>query len=187
MKNLTSIRGVQTQLPVCLIVTEFPELEGLIRAALSPCFRFSETDAPSLTVTDHGSHITLSLPDKNTYEALERPFSADVLLDCAVRLTEHTSLRHFSEDPAHLSAVFSDRSVRLTETEFKLYSAIPKNGDFITAKALSEAVWDRFDRNLCTVYVSYLRQKLDSAFGYGTLITVRGKGYALRRPDTENE
>lgn len=127
--------------------------------------------------------ITVALPDGTDCVRVERPVTPDELKQAVGFFACGQGNLPYSADPATRSAVLGDISVSLTETEFRLYSAILENGDgFTTAKDLSLAVWGRYDRNLCSVYISYLRRKLDTAFGDGTLITARGKGYRLRSP-----
>ncbi len=171
-----------THLPRCLIKTKYPELDEFIRAVLDGIVDFSDVQDPSVIIEDHTDGISLASSD-HTMLFVERPFSPDVLVDTVKKLCIHCSERKFSADAENRLAILGDDSVTLTDTEFRLYSAILENGgEFISADELSMAVWGRHDRNLCTVYISYLRRKLNSAFGDGTLITASKKGYRLREP-----
>lgn len=189
MENIKYTKKESPDLQYCLVQTKYPELERMIHAILDDRFVFSNDGiAPVLLIvdgtsdgSDDGNSIVLFSSDKMRSETLLRPFSADDLISAAERVAWQTASSGFSADESRCLALLGDRSVKLTATEFRLYSAILEHGDgYISAKALSEAVWDKYDRNLCTVYISYLRHKLDSAFGDGTLITAHGKGYRLR-------
>lgn len=164
-------------LPTCRTDTGYPEFDGFVKAVLSSHFRFSDSGSPSLFISEENGSLLLRAGDECT--VLPRPFSAESLLDAAMTLILPRD--KFSVDAETSSAVLGGRSVRLTPTELRLFSAILENGNrFSSAEELSNAVWGRIDRNLCAVYISYLRKKLDAAFGEGTLFTVRSKGYRLR-------
>src|SRR3954452_18865333 len=79
------------------------------------------------------------------------------------------------------------RPVELTATEYRLLRYLmlhPRR--VLTRTQLLEHVWDYDfggDARVLETYVSYLRKKLD-AHGRPLIHTVRGVGYALRRPRT---
>ena len=53
----------------------------------------------------------------------------------------------------------------------------------MTREKLLEQVWDydyAGETNVVDVYIRYLRQKIDDAFGVKLIHTVRGVGYAFR-------
>ena len=182
MNKLHNTTGDKTPLLSCLIRTKYPELEAFIRASLEGISEFSP-DEPDIIIEDSAHGISLSAADGNTVFT-ERPFSPDLLADTVLKLCDRVSDLQFSADAENRLAILGDTSVSLTDTEFRLYSAIlKKGGRLISAAELSMEVWGRDDRNLCTVYLSYLRRKLNTAFGDGTLITVSKKGYRLRTPD----
>jgi two-component system OmpR family response regulator len=57
-------------------------------------------------------------------------------------------------------------------------------GDVISRYELLEHAWDMdYDNrsNVITVYIRYLREKIDRPFGRHALQTVHGSGYRLRR------
>src|SRR5258705_11300957 len=61
---------------------------------------------------------------------------------------------------------------------------LPKPGDVISRFELLEHAWDMgYDNrsNVITVYIRYLREKLDRPFGRESLETVHGAGYRLRK------
>ena len=184
MKKHTFTNDRSGALPRCLIQTDHPEIDGMLQAFLADIFSFSGDAEPVVKITSAGdSHIKISAEGAGEI-TLERPFSRESLYDAVMSIEDNGRKAGFSADSDTLSAVLGDLSAKLTETEFRLFSAILESGDsFISAKELSEKVWGKYDRNLCTVYISYLRRKLDCVFGDGTLITARGKGYRLRNSD----
>ena len=76
-------------------------------------------------------------------------------------------------------------SVELTPTEFNLLRFLMLNPRrVLTKRQILDNVWHYDfggDANVVETYVSYLRKKLD-AHGPSLIHTVRGVGYALRRP-----
>ena len=75
--------------------------------------------------------------------------------------------------------------IDLTATEYRLLRYLMLNPRRVLTRAqLLEHVWDydfNGDARVLETYISYLRRKLD-AHGPGLIETVRGVGYALRRP-----
>jgi two-component system OmpR family response regulator len=80
--------------------------------------------------------------------------------------------------------------IDLTPTEFRLLHYLMVNaGQVISKSQIRDRVWDySFDGkvNMVEVYVSYLRKKLD-AHGPPIIRTVRGVGYCLRLPVTDED
>jgi two-component system OmpR family response regulator len=77
--------------------------------------------------------------------------------------------------------------VELTATEYRLLRYLMLNPRrVLTRSQLLEHVWEHDfggDARILETYLSYLRRKLD-AHGSPLIHTVRGVGYALRRPRT---
>ena len=78
--------------------------------------------------------------------------------------------------------------VELTGTEFALLEYLMRNsGAVLTRDQLREEVWgEGFEpsSNVVDIYVHYLRRKLKGAgLGYDPIRTVRGLGYAFRKPE----
>ena len=159
------------------------ELSILIAAAVSHAFTVTEDVDCNTVISADSDGVTLTSSDGAI--TLPRPVSITALAEAAERAASSASAYSYSADKESRSAILGDTAVTLTDTEFRLYSAILENrGRFTSKEELSMAVWGKNDPNLCTVYISYLRRKLDSAFGDGTLITARGKGYRLRDTST---
>lgn len=76
------------------------------------------------------------------------------------------------------------REIDLTPTEFTILEFLMRHqGGVVTRKMLSEQVWgEDFDgmSNLIEVHINHLRRKLDKGFPESLILTVRGRGYALR-------
>jgi DNA-binding response OmpR family regulator len=78
--------------------------------------------------------------------------------------------------------------VELTGTEFALLEYLMRySGAVLTRDQLREEVWgEGFEpsSNVVDIYVHYLRRKLKGAgLGYDPIRTVRGLGYAFRKPE----
>ncbi len=89
-----------------------------------------------------------------------------------------------SLDPATREVRRGLELVALTAREFSLLDCFMRRpGEVLDRTWLLEQVWDfAFDGgpHVVTVYVGYLREKIDAPFGRSTLRTVRGAGYQLR-------
>ena len=87
-------------------------------------------------------------------------------------------------DPATREVRRGDRPIALTAREFSLLECFMRRpGEVLGRTWLLEQVWDFAfdgDPHVVTVYVGYLREKIDVPFGRSTLRTVRGAGYQLR-------
>jgi two-component system OmpR family response regulator len=87
-------------------------------------------------------------------------------------------------DPGAHTVVRRGRPIRLTAKEFALLECLMRNqGQVLTRTQLLEHVWDSAydgDPHVVTVFVAYLRDKIDRPFGTACLETVRGVGYRLR-------
>jgi two-component system OmpR family response regulator len=88
-------------------------------------------------------------------------------------------------DPATRQVWRGDTEVALSSKEFALLETFMRRpGDVLSRLYLLEHAWDyayENRSNVVDVYVRYLREKVDRPFGRGSLETVRGAGYRLRR------
>lgn len=77
------------------------------------------------------------------------------------------------------------KPISLTVKEYTLLEFMMRNaGQVVTRTMISEQVWDiHFDTftNVIDVYVNYLRNKVDKGFKEKMIVTVRGKGYMLKK------
>ena len=87
-------------------------------------------------------------------------------------------------DPKSHSVKYGEAPVELTYKEFMLLQTLLENLNIVLSRdVLLERVWG-FDymgeTNVVDVYIRYLRQKLDDAFGVKLIHTVRGVGYVIK-------
>ena len=84
-------------------------------------------------------------------------------------------------DRERRTVFFGGAYVRLTEREFRLFEVLYRSeGEPVSRGSLHREVWGGEGREqIVDVYVCYLREKLDGAFGAGHLRSVRGVGYKL--------
>jgi len=87
-------------------------------------------------------------------------------------------------DPATRSVRRGDAAIELTAKEFALLEFLMRRGgDVVSRTELLDHAWDFAfdgDPHIVTVYVGYLRDKIDRPFGRASLETVRAAGYRLR-------
>ncbi len=83
------------------------------------------------------------------------------------------------------------KEIKLTGKEYSLLEYFMMNpGKVLTRTMLSEHVWDyTFDTfsNVIDVYINYLRNKVDKEFKPRLINTVRGVGYVMKAPKSEEE
>lgn len=73
--------------------------------------------------------------------------------------------------------------IQLTGQEYRLLEYLLQHQGLVLSRAqLAERVWDdpEISPGTVDVYISYLRTKIDKAFGINLIQTVRGAGYQLR-------
>jgi two-component system OmpR family response regulator len=87
-------------------------------------------------------------------------------------------------DPATRHAWRGDAEVRLSAKEYALFELFMRRpGEVVSRLDLLEHAWDigyENRSNVITVYVRYLREKIDRPFGRHAIETVQGLGYRLR-------
>jgi len=91
-------------------------------------------------------------------------------------------------DPATRSVHRGDSEITLTGKEFALLEYFMRHPDEVLSRTqLIEHVWDFAfdgDPHVVSVYVGYLREKVDRPFARRSLQTVRGMGYRIRDDKT---
>jgi two-component system OmpR family response regulator len=87
-------------------------------------------------------------------------------------------------DPATRHVWRGDAEVRLSAKEYALFELFMRRpGEVVSRLDLLEHAWDigyENRSNVITVYVRYLREKIDRPFGRHAIETVQGLGYRLR-------
>jgi two-component system, OmpR family, response regulator len=89
-----------------------------------------------------------------------------------------------SLDPGRRDVRRGEQMIELTAREFSLLEYFMRHpSESLSRARLVQHVWDDAfdgDPHVVSVYVSYLRDKIDRPFGRSSLQTVRGAGYRLR-------
>ncbi|HJQ43481.1 MAG TPA: response regulator transcription factor [Jatrophihabitantaceae bacterium] len=87
-------------------------------------------------------------------------------------------------DPATRAVRRAGQTITLTAKEFALLEYLMRHPDHLLSRSeLIEHVWDFAfdgDSHVVSVYVGYLREKVDRPFGRASIETVRGMGYRIR-------
>ena len=155
----------------------------------------AEKDAPVILLTARDSVMDkVSGLDMGANDYITKPFSIEELLArirAALRTGAATAKRTtalrcgaLKLDPARHTAAYGGTPVQLTYKEFLLLQTLLENMDIVqTRDTLLEKVWGYDyvgETNVVDVYIRYLRQKIDDAFGVKLIHTVRGVGYVIK-------
>jgi heavy metal response regulator len=162
MEFLRDLRERGTSVPV-LMLTARDSLEDKVRGLnegaddyLTKPFAFAELLARIRAIMRRGK-----------LEASIELTAADLTLDSVTRIVRR-----------------SGKEIELTNKEYALLEYLLRNkGHVLTRSLISEHVWGyQFDTgtNIVSVYVNYLRNKVDSGFDKKLIHTVRGVGYVLK-------
>lgn len=91
-------------------------------------------------------------------------------------------------DPIRHKVTRGGKEIELSQKEYLLLEYLMRNANqVVTRSMIAEQVWDEsFDKftNVIDVYISFLRNKVDSGYERKLIHTVRGVGYTLRGEDT---
>lgn len=172
-----------------------PHLDGL---ELCRHFRQQRVDLPILILSGRGD-----TPDKvaglesGADDYLLKPFHFDELL---ARI--HALLRrkappagggsykagNLEVDVYKRTVTRGGKAIQLTSTEFALLTLLIEHKDMVLSRTfISASIWGiDFERktNLITVYINYLRSKIDRAHETPLILTIVHEGYMLKDPDT---
>ncbi|NRA64482.1 MAG: response regulator transcription factor [Pseudobacteriovorax sp.] len=148
-----------------------------------------------LTAKDSTDDVIKGL-DQGGDDYITKPFSLDELL-ARVRalLRRQTGVSStilevgpIKIDPARKQVTRDGKPIDLTAKEYALMEYFGRNAGMVLSRTqLSEHVWDmNFEptSNVVDVYVGYLRNKIDKAWGSNFIKTMRGHGYMF---DVETE
>ena len=114
---------------------------------------------------------------------LIRPFEIEALVSLIESKDIHPNVSYELYVSASGSyAVYRGNEISLTELEHKILYYLYTNDRYVTAEELAKEFFgDENEKNTVRVYISYLRNKLDEAFGIKFIYTARNKGYKLVR------
>lgn len=172
-----------------------PGLNGL--EVLRRLRRTSELPVIMLTARDAVMDKVTGL-DTGADDYITKPFSIEELLArirTALRKQQAAALPHLRVGPLQMDIARHTVSVGgefvdLTGREFSLLQYLMENQSIVLSRdALMEKVWGYDypgETNIVDVYIRYLRNKIDEAFGIKLLHTVRGVGYVLREEQRES-
>jgi DNA-binding response OmpR family regulator len=108
------------------------------------------------------------------------PFSQDEL-DMAVARLEKRDTGRLILTKDTRTVQLGDRSVKLTEVEFRLLSVLASAGagEYVSRERLIREVWgEGVDGGVVNVYIHYLREKLEKD-GERIIISSRREGYKI--------
>jgi DNA-binding response OmpR family regulator len=174
-----------------LLDVMLPRLSGL--ELLRRLRRSSEVPVIMLTARDAVMDKVTGL-DMGANDYITKPFEIEELLArIRVALRKRGARSDYSEtltsglltlDPARRAVSFGDSPITLTNREFELLRALmTSRGIVLSREKLLEQVWGyeyMGETNVVDVYIRYLRQKIDDAYGVKLIHTVRGVGYVFR-------
>lgn len=158
-------------------------------------FRRKRSDLPILILSGRGD-----TPDKvaglesGADDYLLKPFHFEELLariHALLRRRVHPAGNVYKAldlevDPYKRTVIRAGQPISLTSTEFALLVLLLVNKNKVLSKSfISAAIWGiDFERktNLLSVYINYLRTKIDRGFETPLILTVVHKGYMLKEP-----
>ena len=168
-----------------------PQLSGL--ELLRRLRKSSQTPVIMLTARDSVMDKVTGL-DMGANDYITKPFEIEELLARIRAALRRSDKRPEKEDvlvsgkltldAARHIVSYGSEPVTLTNREFDLLRMLMLNrGIVLSREKLLEQVWGygfMGETNVVDVYIRYLRQKLDDAYGVKLIHTVRGVGYVFR-------
>lgn len=169
------------------------------------CMMFSSemtlcTSEPHIVIAEEGSDLgTYDVPvvvigqsegRRNNRFYMKRPVDLKRLRRVVMSLAmtegdDEEKQEVLSYDKETLTVSVGNKSTRLTSLEFALFLLLYNNrGVSLPREKIMDALWqEQGGSNVCDVYVCYLRKKLEPLMGKGNIISLRGKGYMMRKTD----
>lgn len=105
-----------------------------------------------------------------------------------IHKTRHIRIADLEVDTGQRRVRRAGREVTLSQREYQLLEALAsREGQILTREMIQERVWldEESYSNTVDVYIGLLRKKIDADHEVKLIQTVRGVGYALRRPNSE--
>lgn len=183
-------RALSGSFDLVLLDIMLPQLSGM--EVLRRLRRERSTPVIMLTARDSVVDKVSGL-DSGADDYITKPFAIEELL---ARIRAALRKRTAAPEETLLTAgpltmnvdkhqvTMKDQPVELTKKEFDLLRHLLENkGHVLSRETLLDSVWG-FDfvgeTNSVDVYIRFLRSKLDEAFGFKLIHTVRGVGYVIR-------
>ncbi len=167
----------------------------MLAAVLSPVFTLC-IENPDLIIADENTPVNeknvpvivlgKSEAKRKNRVFLRRPVSLAGLRETALSLVSQNTAEQGGSDIVHINeesrtVSLGGKTVSLTALEYRLFSLLYESDEPVSRETVKEKLWpDHTDSNVCDVYICYLRKKLESIFGRGFIVSVRGRGYMLR-------
>jgi DNA-binding response OmpR family regulator len=156
------------------------------KGVLTPVIMLTAKD----TIEDKVKGLDLGADDY-----LAKPFSFDELL-ARIRALLRRSQKYKSQtlkvadlelDPTSHKVTRAGQDITLTGKEYGLLEYLMRNkGRIVTETNIIDHVWDMQSEpftNVVSVYIHYLRNKVDKGFGKKLIHTVRTLGYVMKDDD----
>lgn len=195
--NINIINDRKNVTATVRIISDNAVMENLIEEILSPLCKRTDK-APTLTVVCvdgqapevQGPCVYVGCAPEMLGEgqtAISRPLDISSFTElCQKILSENTvfSKIGWSADVLRKKAMIRDKEVSLSAKEMELYLLLLSSiGECVSRERISEVLWNGEESSNSTdVYVCFLRKKLESISCPGVLISVRNKGYMLKKP-----
>jgi hypothetical protein len=163
-----------------VIELKYMGIDAKISDSVSPDDRFAIVDL-DFTENIPSSVVALTYSKVNKSCDLLRPFS----------MKSFRSLirsRFLQGEPGEktltvnsLGIFFGEHRINLTPKEKELFLLLYENRNrAVSEQTILEKIFPDSHGNVCTVYVGYLRQKIDARFEKKHIFTVRGGGYMIK-------
>lgn len=203
MKNLEIHATAGSHCLPVRILADDPVMEQMLTALLEPYYIITEESAV-LTVLCPGDGKMPPLPGRGRFliicdepnaqpsdriSVLSRPLDLKQFLETVFSLCAQeeyhgaADAREYRCNDKNRTVTYNGNTVSLTDKEYALFQILLDSiGEIVSKQELTAQLWNEGNNNACQVYMAYLRGKLERIAGPGVLVSVRGKGYMLRRP-----
>ena len=126
------------------------------------------------------SEIGIALPYTNNGGKIRTlPFLHEDIISLVESAEETARERTLKLEGDSRSVSFGEERISLTELEYKLLAILLSKDGFVDRQTLLRSVWgNNFEGGVLTVYIHYLREKLEAG-GERVILTSRTHGYAI--------